>query len=82
MAKLESASYDIVLMDIRMPGMSGMELYAKVIDTHPELTGKVIFMTGDSSDVTTRAFLEQNNLKFLAKPFDIETLLKKVNELL
>jgi CheY-like chemotaxis protein len=81
-AKLESTSYDIVLMDIRMPGMSGMELYARVIDKHPELTGKVIFMTGDSSDLTTRAFLEQNKLTFLTKPFDIETLLKKVNGLL
>jgi len=82
LAKLESTSYDIVLMDVRMPGMSGMELYARVIDRHPELTGKVIFMTGDSSDVTTRAFLEQNKLTFLAKPFDVETLLQKVNELL
>jgi len=62
--------------------MSGMELYARVIDKHPELTGKVIFMTGDSSDLTTRAFLEQNKLTFLTKPFDIETLLKKVNGLL
>jgi CheY-like chemotaxis protein len=82
LTKLESTSYDIVLMDIRMPGMSGMELYAKVIDKHPELTGKVIFMTGDSSDLTTRAFLEQNSLTFLTKPFDIDTLLKKVNGLL
>ncbi len=65
-----------------MPGMSGMEMYARVIDKHPELAGRVIFMTGDSSDLSTRAFLEQNRLKFLAKPFDIETLLKKVNELL
>jgi CheY-like chemotaxis protein len=59
LAKLESTSYDIVLMDIRMPGMSGMELYARVIDKHPELTGKVVFITGDSSDLTTRTFLEQ-----------------------
>jgi PAS domain S-box-containing protein len=82
LAKLECASYDIVLMDIRMPGMSGMELYARVIDKHPELAAKVIFMTGDSSDLTTRAFLDQKKLKFFAKPFDIETLLQKVNELL
>jgi CheY-like chemotaxis protein len=82
LAKLERTSYDIVLMDIRMPGVSGMELYARVIDKHPELTGKVIFMTGDSSDSTTRAFLEENKLAFLTKPFDIATLLEKVNGLL
>jgi PAS domain S-box-containing protein len=78
---IERTSYDVVLMDLRMPGVSGMELYARVIDRHPELTGKVIFMTGDSSDVTTRSFLEQNNLAFLTKPFDVETLLKRVSEL-
>ena len=82
MAKLESTHYDIVLMDIRMPGMSGMELYARVIGKHPEFAGKVIFMTGDSSDRTTRTFLDENKLTFLAKPFDIQTLLEKVKGLL
>jgi PAS domain S-box-containing protein len=78
---IERTSYDVVLMDLRMPGVSGMELYARVIDRHPELTGKVIFMTGDSSDMTTRSFLEQNNLAFLTKPFDVDTLLKRVSGL-
>lgn len=81
LAMIERTSYDVVLMDLRMPGVSGMELYARVIDRHPELTGKVIFMTGDSSDVTTRSFLEQNNLAFLTKPFDVDTLLERVSVL-
>lgn len=82
LAKLERTSYDLVLMDIRMPGMSGIEMYDRVTDRHPELTGKVIFMTGDSSDLTTRAFLEHHKLTFLIKPFDIAALLEKVSELL
>jgi PAS domain S-box-containing protein len=82
LAKLESTSYDLVLMDIRMPGMSGMEMYDRVTDKYPELTGKIIFMTGDSSDLTTRAFFEHHKLTFLTKPFDIATLLEKVSELL
>jgi DNA-binding response OmpR family regulator len=49
---------------------------------HPELTGKCIFITGDTSDATTRVFLEQNKLSYISKPFDRETLLKKVNGLL
>jgi len=47
-----------------------------------EPAGKIIFMTGDSSDASTRAFLEQNKLRFLTKPFDIDTLLETVNGLL
>ncbi|MEI9478347.1 MAG: PAS domain S-box protein, partial [Deltaproteobacteria bacterium] len=79
---LESAGYDIVLMDIRMPGMSGMEFYERITEGHPEMAGKVIFITGDTSDESVRVFLEQKNLSYITKPFDKETLLKKVNGLL
>jgi PAS domain S-box-containing protein len=82
LTKLESTHYDAVLMDIRMPGMSGMEMYNIIKERHSELTGKCIFITGDTSDATTRAFLEQNKLPYISKPFDKETLLKKVNGLL
>jgi PAS domain S-box-containing protein len=79
LAKLENTHYDAVIMDIRMPGMSGMELYAKIKEKHPELTGRFLFITGDTSDATTRDFLEQNKLPYITKPFDRETLLKKVS---
>ncbi len=82
LSNLERTSYDIVLMDIRMPGMSGMELYELVIKSHPELKNKFIFITGDTSDVTTSVFLEQNNLSYISKPFDTDTLRNKVNSLL
>jgi PAS domain S-box-containing protein len=82
LTKLKSSIYDAVLMDIRMPGMSGMELYAKVMEIHPELKDKFIFITGDTSDTQTRIFLEQNKLSHISKPFDRETLLKKVEGLL
>jgi PAS domain S-box-containing protein len=79
LTKLENNTYDAVLMDIRMPGMSGMELYAKVIEQHPEMKNRFIFITGDTSDAQTRVFLESNNLPFITKPFDKETLEQRVN---
>jgi signal transduction histidine kinase len=80
--KLGSERYDAVLMDIRMPGTSGVEIHEKITLAHPELAGKFLFITGDTSDANTRDFLEKNELLFITKPFDKETLLKKVNELL
>jgi FixJ family two-component response regulator len=65
-------------MDIRMPGMGGMELYAKVLERHPGLAGRIIFITGDASDPLVRAFLGKNSLPHISKPFDRETLLEKV----
>jgi DNA-binding response OmpR family regulator len=80
--KLGSNSYDAILMDIRMPGMSGMELYGLIVTAKPEMANKFIFITGDTSDAQTREFLEQKKLTYITKPFDKETLLKKVNGLL
>jgi CheY-like chemotaxis protein len=80
--KMDSISYDVVLADIRMPGMSGVELYNNIKPKHPELKGRFIFITGDTSDAQIRDFLEQNKLSYITKPFDMETLLKQVNRLL
>ena len=82
LSKLESTGYDAIIMDIRMPGIGGMELYAKVTEKHPELSSKFIFITGDTSDTQIRDFLEQNNLSYITKPFVRETLLGKLNRLL
>jgi CheY-like chemotaxis protein len=82
LANLDSAIYDLVLLDIRMPGMSGMELYAKILEKHPEMQGKLLFITGDTSDENARLFLESNGLPYITKPFDRATLLGKVNGLL
>jgi len=80
--KMDSVSYDAVLVDIRMPQMSGMELYDNIKPRRPELAGRFLFITGDTSDSNTRDFLEKNGLSFITKPFDKETLFEKVNGLL
>jgi signal transduction histidine kinase/DNA-binding response OmpR family regulator len=82
LSKLDNNRFDAILIDIRMPGMSGMELYTAIIEKHPEMKGKIIFITGDTSDANTRDFLEQNQLPYITKPFDKETLIKQVNNLL
>jgi CheY-like chemotaxis protein len=81
LVKLESASYDIALMDIRMPGMSGMEFYNNIKPRRPEFAGRFIFITGDVSDQNTRYFIEKNKLAYITKPFDRKALLDKVNSL-
>ncbi len=80
--KMASANYDAVLVDIRMPNMGGIEVYNNIKANRPELAGKLIFITGDTSDANTRDFLEKYDLPYITKPFDRETLLKKVNALI
>jgi PAS domain S-box-containing protein len=73
--QLHQSHCDLVMCDIVMPDVLGPELYKLVIETHPHLADRFIFMTGNMVDPDTRVFLERSGLPWLAKPFlpaDIE----------
>ncbi|MDV2989876.1 MAG: PAS domain S-box protein [Dehalogenimonas sp.] len=79
---LERNNYDVVLLDIRMPGTSGMELYDAICARWPWLAGCVIFITGDSSDVVIRDYLKTISIPVISKPFNRRTLEAAVDSLL
>ena len=66
--------YDLILCDIRMPGMSGLDFYERVQQAQPDLASRIIFMTGDSASPAIRLFLEKAELTCLDKPFDLKQL--------
>lgn len=65
-------SPDLVLTDLKMPGMSGREFYAALCEASPSLAERVVFVTGDTVSPDTRAFLSQSGRPYLAKPFSLE----------
>jgi two-component system NtrC family sensor kinase len=67
-------SFDLVLADIKMPGMNGFELYQALHDQVPELAARLIFITGDTLTAATQARLAQIGNPYLAKPFAIDRL--------
>ncbi len=79
--KLEESTYDLVITDISMPVMDGMELYSKIIKKVPELKNNVLFITGNL-DSKVLNFLNENSCKYILKPFNISELLKEVNNTL
>lgn len=80
--KLKVETFDILLMDLRMPGMNGMELYGEISTRWPIMAHRVLFITGDTSDLNTQQFLASHSLPFISKPFDRKTLESTVNRLL
>lgn len=75
--------FDLILCDLQMPEMSGMELYSAVKAMHPELGDRFVFVTGGAFSAEAKRFLEQA-VTCLSKPFRIEELLaiieKKIAE--
>ncbi len=76
--RVEREDYDLVLMDLKMPGFSGEQLY-EVISQKP-VRPHVVIMTGDTMNPETRAFLVRTGLRCLEKPFNIEDLWKCVRQ--
>lgn len=66
--------YDVVLCDMKMPGMDGPAFYRRLVDARPDLARALLFISGDTSSEPTRAFLEATRRPLLAKPFTPDEL--------
>ena len=66
--------YDAILLDVRMPGLGGPEVFRSIEVLRPDLADRVLFITGDTVSPDTRTFLEQTRVDVLHKPFSLEEL--------
>jgi len=82
MRKIDGERYDMIISDLKMPGMSGQELYETIRDRDPWLAKRVLFSTGDVMNTETNAFLERCGNSYLQKPFEIDALRRAVHEVL
>jgi DNA-binding NtrC family response regulator len=77
---LDNHSYCVLLLDLRMPGMDGIEVLRRVRDIHPELP--VILLTAHGTiDVAVEA-MKLGAIDFLQKPFDPDQLRQLVKRVL
>jgi DNA-binding NtrC family response regulator len=65
---------DAVLLDVRLPTMSGLALYLAILNRWPGLAGRVAIMTGDAEAEEVRAWLERNPCTVLRKPFNLREI--------
>jgi CheY-like chemotaxis protein len=66
--------FDVILCDLMMPVVTGMDLYADVMKREPRLAGRFVFMTGGAFTARARAFLESIVNPCLEKPLDMNRL--------
>ena len=78
LALAKDHSYGVAVLDYRMPGMNGVELFQEIHRTQPETVG--IFLTGYPTVNTVYPAIEAGVQRVLAKPVDAEELLRVVAE--
>jgi CheY-like chemotaxis protein len=72
--RLERGRFDLILSDVRMPGLDGPAFYQALEERHPELVGRVVFMTGNILTEDTADFFAATGAPCLRKPFETEDL--------
>ena len=73
----EAQEYDVAVLDVKMPNLSGIELKKKLEETRPGM--RYIFLTGHGSEEDFSAGSVEAS-RYLVKPLDIESLVEAMRE--
>ena len=80
LARLAERRYDVVICDLKMPKLDGVALFAEVSARIPEVTKRLVFVTGDVAGTDTERFLEDSGCRWIAKPFRLRDLVRVARE--
>jgi DNA-binding response OmpR family regulator len=78
MERLEGREFDVVVLDVKMPGIDGLDLLRKIKKLRPTLN--VILLTGRGSDRESQIGLGEGAFDYLVKPINIEDLIKRMKD--
>ncbi|MGE0680169.1 MAG: response regulator [Candidatus Binatia bacterium] len=77
-AMCEKESFDVVLLDVRMPGMDGVEVFRILRRQHEK--ARIILMSAYAVDDLKRAALDEGAIAFLDKPLDVRKVIALIGE--
>jgi DNA-binding NtrC family response regulator len=70
----DGGAFDVVLCDLMMPLVSGMDLYERVVARRPEMASRFVFVTGGAFTERARAFVDKVGAPVIDKPFELRVL--------
>ncbi|MCZ6696128.1 MAG: ATP-binding protein [Acidobacteria bacterium] len=73
--------YDLVLSDLKMPGLDGRGLYDRICRKKPAMARRFVFSTGDLANPEVQLFFQRTGAPYLNKPFRLEEVLTVLNQL-
>ena len=78
--KVQNKKYDCTFLDLRMPGMSGQDLFQLIQGIGERPPSKVVIITGDTMSPDTADFIAHTGNPVVTKPFSLEELLQTVRD--
>jgi CheY-like chemotaxis protein len=82
LTRLSEAAYDLIVCDLKMPRIDGMQFYRAMAAATPALARRVIFVTGDVAGTDAERFLDETACRWLSKPFRLGDLLRAARDTL
>ncbi|HET6372915.1 MAG TPA: response regulator [Candidatus Polarisedimenticolia bacterium] len=81
-SKIMAGEYDLVILDLRMPDMTGQQLYEELKRNRPEMLGRLLFVTADTVSQDVKSFLQRAGSPYLKKPFSVQSVVDTVQTIL
>lgn len=76
LVKIKNKNFDVIILDVMMPGIGGIESLKCIRQENPEV--QIIMLTGKSSIEKAVTAMKEGAIDFLEKPADIDKLLEKI----
>ncbi len=71
--------YDVVTLDLKMPGLGGAEVYQCIASIRPDLVDRILFISGDVASPEARRYIEGTGAPLLRKPFTLDDLRRRMD---
>ncbi|MCH7736867.1 MAG: PAS domain S-box protein [Chloroflexi bacterium] len=79
---IRTSEYDCILLDLKLPDISGMEVFEKTIEYDHRIADRIIIMTGDTASPETASFLSHLKNVSMHKPFTLDDVKERISVLL
>jgi CheY-like chemotaxis protein len=77
---IRTRDFDLIIADLRLPGMGGDTMYDVLAERHPGLVERLLLISGDTAGDAIERVVQRTGCPVLTKPFDVEALHRAVHE--
>ena len=78
--QLGQTDFDVIVSDVQMPGMGGIELISKILSSWPRMAGRILITSGDVGSDAARALVASTGCVAMQKPFPLAELIAAIRD--